>query len=272
MSPSANLGHANTRVGGGVRADGPATFGVEEGGWWVEERAAWISERVGRIAPRGGLVLDVGCGPGTLIGSRRPDGLTVVNVDSFRWPGWVPTSDDLFVRASADALPFRDGAFDVVGSFDMLEHLPQDVPAMAEQSRVARANGTVVAAVPASATLWSAYDELVGHHRRYDRAMLHELGVATGLRCRRASHFFAWLWLPAWLLRKRASRNVERGNSDGVVSRAVRAVIHVLCATERWLLRRRMALPFGTSIWSEFEHRDSIDESVPPRRLGRGNA
>jgi SAM-dependent methyltransferase len=55
--------------------------------------------------------------------------------------GWAE-----FVVASAERLPFEDGAFDVAVSVDMLEHLPEELrrPSLAELFRVAR-RGVIVA-------------------------------------------------------------------------------------------------------------------------------
>ncbi len=47
--------------------------------------------------------------------------------------------EPIFVRASVDALPFRDDAFEAAISIDMMEHLPEGLraPAVAEMARVA---------------------------------------------------------------------------------------------------------------------------------------
>ena len=53
-----------------------------------------------------------------------------------------------FVRGGAAALPFRDGAFDVVLLLDVLEHLPSEAPALDETWRVLAPGGTLILSVP----------------------------------------------------------------------------------------------------------------------------
>ena len=174
--------------------------------------------------PSRSMVADVGCGRGWLLGAAALD-VTIVNIDSYVWPEWALSQHVLHVCASADALPFRDGTFDVVGSFDVLEHLPDDEAALGEQRRVVRPNGRVVVAVPADRRLWSPHDDAVGHFRRYDVPELRALADRSGLRVERCTRFFSFLWLPAWLGRNRATRPAEPGNGKGVVGALVRGTV-----------------------------------------------
>jgi SAM-dependent methyltransferase len=78
------------------------------------------------------------------------------------------------LAASGDitALPFRDGAFDLVGAFDVIEHIEDDRRVFAELSRVLKDGGTLVFAVPLHARMWTEFDDYVGHARRYEPADL----------------------------------------------------------------------------------------------------
>jgi SAM-dependent methyltransferase len=235
------------------RADGPSTMPSSESGWWEEERAKLVAERITDLVGHSAVIADVGCGRGTMLREPTFDEHVVVRVDSHLWDEWRERPGP-YVCAAAHALPFRDGTFDVVGSFDVLEHLADDEAALREQRRVTRAGGHVVAAVPADRRLWSAHDEAVGHHRRYDRAGLRALADRCGLIPTRLSAFYSFLWLPAYALRNRAARTAEPGNDDTVSGRLVRHVIGALSRLER-LVIRRVRLPVGTSLWAEFEAR-----------------
>ncbi len=180
------------------RFDGPATMPSDEEGWWEVERARWIRSRVAALTAGGSLVLDVGCGRGTMLGNGAMGGRVVVNVDSHRWSEWVAKPSVHYVVAAADALPFGAGSFDLVGSFDVLEHLPNDGASLREQARVVRESGHVVAAVPADPRLWSAHDVAVGHLRRYDRSTFAAEASGAGLAISRSTGFFSFLWPPAF--------------------------------------------------------------------------
>ncbi len=67
--------------------------------------------------------------------------------------GYSYTSVDLYsrraaVRGDLCALPFGGGSFDVVACFHVLEHVPDDVAAATQISRVLRDDGTAVLIVP----------------------------------------------------------------------------------------------------------------------------
>jgi len=75
-------------------------------------------------------------------------------------------------RGQVNSLPFADGAFDLVCAFDIIEHVDDDEGALAELSRVAKLGGTLLISAPLHASLWTPFDEFVGHKRRYDPADL----------------------------------------------------------------------------------------------------
>ena len=111
-----------------------------------------VAREVRAVLPGGGSVLDAGCGEGFVaeaLAARLPGAaLTAVDVDA----GAVAFAEAhgsgrvTYATASLDALPFADGAFDVVVCTEVLEHLSAPDRALAELRRVARR--AVVVTVP----------------------------------------------------------------------------------------------------------------------------
>lgn len=66
------------------------------------------------------------------------------------------------------ALPFVDASFDLVCAFDIVEHVADDDTAFAELSRVAAPGAILLLSVPLHARAWNAFDDFVGHCRRYE--------------------------------------------------------------------------------------------------------
>jgi len=66
------------------------------------------------------------------------------------------------------ALPFASGSFDLVCALDIVEHVEDDEGALAEISRVASIGACVLMSVPLHPSRWTAFDEFVGHRRRYE--------------------------------------------------------------------------------------------------------
>jgi SAM-dependent methyltransferase len=64
-------------------------------------------------------------------------------------------------------LPQGDASFDLIGAFDILEHVDDDDEALSELSRVAAPGATLLLSAPLHASRWTSFDRLVGHGRRY---------------------------------------------------------------------------------------------------------
>jgi SAM-dependent methyltransferase len=74
------------------------------------------------------------------------------------------------------SLPFADATFDLVCALDIIEHVDDDDGALHELSRVARPGATLLLSAPLYAARWTAFDEFVGHKRRYEpQALLDKL-------------------------------------------------------------------------------------------------
>jgi SAM-dependent methyltransferase len=112
----------------------------------------------GRLSPdelAGQRLLDVGCGYGGRTVYYGECGATVHGIEIYdetvrrcealaRRKG----SDATFSMAFAEELPFDDGSFDVVLSYDVLEHVDDPARAIAEMTRVLRPGGTFLAVFP----------------------------------------------------------------------------------------------------------------------------
>jgi SAM-dependent methyltransferase len=72
------------------------------------------------------------------------------------------------VEREIESLPFRDGNFDLVCAFDVIEHAQHDRRVFGEMSRVLKDDGVLIFSVPLHANLWTEFDDVVGHARRYD--------------------------------------------------------------------------------------------------------
>lgn len=114
----------------------------------------WVAERMTRLARPTGLstgpqtlrVLDVGCGGGFLSNRLAREGHAVTGIDRSASSLHVARRYDVTGRvayhvADALALPFADGAFDVVAAMDFLEHVEQPAQVVTEAARVLAPGG-----------------------------------------------------------------------------------------------------------------------------------
>lgn len=152
----------------------------------------------------GDRVLDLGCGFGRHAFEALRRGADVVALDAGRdevegvagmFAAMVDAGELVagsvhatVVQGDALHLPFPDGAFDRVICSEVLEHIPDDVAAMAELARVLRSGGTMAVTVPRfgpELVNWALSDEYHnvpgGHVRIYRRAVLEQRLASTGL-------------------------------------------------------------------------------------------
>lgn len=76
------------------------------------------------------------------------------------------------VLSQIASLPFADAVFDLVCALDIIEHVDDDDGALSELSRVTRPGGLVLISTPLHPLLWTAFDDFVGHRRRYEPSRL----------------------------------------------------------------------------------------------------
>ncbi len=170
----------------------------------------------------GDAVLDLGCGFGRHAFEAARRGARVVALDAGRdevlavratfaamLDAGELTADTsgAAVQGDALALPFADETFDRVICSEVLEHIPDDVGAMAELVRVLRRGGTMAITVPRQGpervnwALSREYHEVPGGHIRiYSRRALEGRLSSVGLRV--TSHHYAHaLHSPYWWLK-----------------------------------------------------------------------
>lgn len=88
---------------------------------------------------------------------------------------------------AVSALPFANGAFDLVCTLDIVEHVDDDDAALAEIARVAAPGATLLLSAPLHPERWTAFDDFVGHRRRYQPATLCAKLAQHGLTIERSA-------------------------------------------------------------------------------------
>jgi SAM-dependent methyltransferase len=70
------------------------------------------------------------------------------------------------------SLPFRAGSFELVCALDIIEHVEDGEGALSELARVAAPGATLLLSTPLHQSMWTAFDDFVGHKRRYEPEQL----------------------------------------------------------------------------------------------------
>ena len=201
-------------------------------------------------------VLEIGCGTGFVLGAlqaqRRFDLVGAEqHVAGLVWAR-RRLPDVEFVQLDARRLPYQS-AFDAVGAFDVIEHIPEDEEVMASVHRALRPGGLFIMTVPQHAWLWSAADEQAHHQRRYSRADLRTKLERHGFKVRYCTSFVFAL-LPLMYLSRRRKPAAATAAGDAVdcaelsLPRGTRRADGAGNAPRRVLIAAGVSLPAGGSL------------------------
>jgi SAM-dependent methyltransferase len=93
------------------------------------------------------------------------------------------------VMGLVTALPFADTSFDLVCALDIVEHVDDEQGALTELSRVTKPGAVLLLSLPLHPARWNAFDDFVGHRRRYEPGCLREMLTRHGLEIERSTPF-----------------------------------------------------------------------------------
>src|ERR1700728_3003871 len=152
-------------LAGTISGMNPAAFEQlarsEHGNFWFVPRNRLIARLLAHYFPAARSFIEIGCGTGFVLAAiadmkawRRlagsdlhPEGLAIARER-------LGARAEL-VQMDARSVPARN-AFDVIGAFDVLEHIEDDAAVLLEMHRALRADGGILLAVPQHPSLWSA--------------------------------------------------------------------------------------------------------------------
>jgi SAM-dependent methyltransferase len=180
--------------------------------WW-HARARLVETLLRALqADTLGTILDAGCGWGVTLEHLERRGFQVAGLD---------TSLAMLRRLDRPArrLIFADlmrGAptgetFDTVLALDVIEHIDDDVQAIGRLAALISPGGRLIVSVPALPELFSEFDQVQGHRRRYLADGLQKVLMRNNLIVERLFYWGAWL-VPL-LKRQRSKARSRAGDS-----------------------------------------------------------
>lgn len=217
--------------------------------WYFRGRLAVLRACLrARLAGRPARILELGCGSGNVLEALRDLGQTVgmeVNPEMVAAAG----AAGLDVRPGAlpDDLVVPPGWADVVLLLDVIEHLDDDLAALAAARRALAPGGLLMVTVPAYRWLWSGHDLALGHRRRYTARELAGRVERAGFRVAHRSYFNTLLFPGIALVRLWKRRRGDTRHDLRRPPEPLNRLLTWLFALER-LVVPLVRLPFGTSV------------------------
>lgn len=229
---------------------------LEATSFWFQCRNQIITNALDRFFPRVGNFLEVGCGTGFVISgiSRTFPGINIFGAEAY--PSALKYANERihkaeFAQMDVMHLPFTD-EFDVVGCFDVLEHLEDDIRALSEIYKAGKRGMGLIITVPQHPWLWSKVDEKAGHKRRYTRDGLKNKVQTVGFEVLSMTSFITLL-LPLMVAsrwrksRQRAVGHAEIHNELNI-SQSLNTLFKLICALEVSWIKNEISLPVGGSL------------------------
>ena len=231
----------------------PRLAAIEQAHFWFRVRNELIQWAVGKYFPDAKSFFEIGCGTGFVLEGIREkfpeirlvgseiflDGLAFAKA---RLPGVE------FYQMDARSIPF-ESEFDVVGAFDVLEHLIEDNRALTQMFNTARPGGGLLVTVPQQRSLWSASDEHAMHQRRYSWAELRQKVETAGFQIVRITSFNSLLFpLMVWSRMQQKRDQEFQPWRELEISPTLNRILGSILTLERLLIEKGLSFPVGGSL------------------------
>jgi SAM-dependent methyltransferase len=246
---------------------------IEDGHYWHVHRRAVLVEAVRALWPpeTTGRLIELGCGIGTVAthfnqngyvvdyGEYFENAIAIAKTRAVRKLGEAGAEKRKFLKVDVTQ-PLTMTGYQGAFLLDLIEHVPEDELALRHVREMIgdAPNGFVVVTVPAFQFLWSPWDDVERHKRRYSKRGLESVLDRAGFDVVRTTYFFTPLFFAAAgvktlrTLREavapapKASHMSELTESTNVPL-LNRVVVGAHLPERMWLAARR-TLPFGTSL------------------------
>lgn len=220
----------------------------EEKHWWHISKRNVVASMLGAFLRAKNLkILDIGCGTGKVMDmlshfgkvwglDNNKKALSFCRKRGFRHITFGEAADT----------GFEDDFFDVVTMLDVLEHTDENAT-LQETRRILKPGGIMIITVPAYQWLWSLWDDVLKHKKRYTKRNLEAVVKQNGFTIMRFSYMYSFLVLPAFVFRKLKSHKKSYESDFSTNPPFINFLFTLFSNIERYLVVRGR-IPFGTSL------------------------
>ena len=227
--------------------------GFEEEHFWFRSRNQLIQWALQSYFPEAETFFEIGCGTGFVLKGLcetrprlRMSGSEIFGAGLLFARARLPEAE--LYQMDARQIPFVD-EFDVIGAFDVLEHIAEDDLVLTQMFKATRPGGGILVTVPQHPGLWSASDEHAMHERRYRCGELRMKVDKAGFVVKHVTSFVTFL-LPLMIasrMKNRRSRQFDLW-AEFRVSRTLNVIFSAILSVERVLIKTGVSLPAGGSL------------------------
>lgn len=225
-------------------------FVKEEAHFWFVARNALIQWALERYAPGAHRMLEVGCGTGVVLShlEQACPNLQLfgseLQVAGLRYARQRVHRSTLF-QMDARHIPMKS-RFDVIGAFDVLEHIKEDETVLRSMHGALKPGGWLLLTVPQHRWLWSSVDDNAYHERRYTAKELSDKIDRAGYDLKDSTSFVSLL-LPTMLASRLQSRSNKTATSELGLHPRLNHFFSMVMDIERWSITHGVRWALGGS-------------------------
>lgn len=229
-------------------------FRLESGHFWFRARNRLLIWALRRYFPHARSFLEIGCGTGFVLSGIQhnfPELMlsgSDILIDGLTFAEKRLPCVSLF-QMDARCIPF-ECEFDVIGAFDVLEHIKEDDTLLLQMFQATKPGGGIILTVPQHRFLWSTVDDYSFHKRRYTRKELKGKVERAGFEIIRATSFVFSL-LPLMLLSRVKQRRAKSSFdplAEFKIGHLLNVVLEKALGIERVLIENSFSFPVGGSL------------------------
>lgn len=226
-------------------------YRLEDKHWWHISKRRAIRQLVEKYNNKENpKILDIGCGTGKNLEEFKQYGRTYGLDNSQEAIKFCQKRGLKNIKlGKAEKTPFKINSFDLITLLDVLEHTDDD-RALEEIYRILKKNGLLLITVPAFRWLWSKWDEVLHHKRRYTIDNLSSVLQRHKFTITYATYLYSFLVLPALIIRqiKQKLFRSKEYSSDFKLSTSLLNKIVCIVAETEFKIAQKLPIPIGTSI------------------------
>ncbi len=215
---------------------------IENGNFWFESRNRLLIWALKRNFPEARNFLEIGCGTGFVLSGIRHESPELVLYGCDMFAEGLTYANQRIPQATLFQMDARnipyENEFDVIGAFDVLEHIKEDQEVLMQMNRAVMPGGGIILSVPQHPFLWSRADDYGHHIRRYTAKDLKVKVEAAGFEVLKMTSFISLLF-PLMLvsrLKDKHSGEAYDPEAEVKVNRFMNTLFKKILDFERWII------------------------------------